>query len=48
MACKSIVIHVDADEIDTAIEKANRLAELLKEACHMVDSLSGKSNQSEP
>lgn len=38
----SIKILVDYSELDAAIEKANRLTELLREASEIIDSLSGK------
>lgn len=44
----TVNIHVNTDELDDAIKKANRLADLLNEAGRIVDSLSGKSGQSEP
>lgn len=37
-------VDVDIDKIEKAIEKANRLVELLKEAKQIIDSLSPKSN----
>ena len=36
-------IVVDSSSIDTAIEKANRLVELLREASFIIDSLSGNT-----
>lgn len=33
-------IHIDCTELDVAIEKANRLTELLREASNIIDSLS--------
>lgn len=40
---KAIRIGVDVDttQLDAAIEKANRLVELLEEASNLIDSLSG-------
>jgi len=35
-------ITVNCKELDNAIEKANRLVELLREAQQIIDSLSGK------
>ena len=35
-------VEVDGSSIDAAIEKANRLVELLREASAIIDSLSGK------
>lgn len=35
----SVKIDVDATALDAAIEKANRLVELLKEAEQIIDSL---------
>lgn len=35
-------ITVSCKELDNAIEKANRLVELLREAQQIIDSLSGK------
>ena len=37
-----ITIEVNSEEHDQAIEKANRLFELLREAQQIIDSLSGK------
>lgn len=37
---RSIKITVDSSDIDLAIEKANRLVELLREASSIIDSLS--------
>lgn len=37
-----ITIEVNSEGLDQAIEKANRLVELLREAQRIVDSLSGK------
>lgn len=37
-------ISVDSSELDTAIEKANRLVELLREASNIVDSLSSRNS----
>ena len=48
MAKATVKVHINPDELDDAIEKANRLVALLKEARLIVDSLSGKSSQSEP
>ena len=38
-------ITVNCKELDDAIEKANRLVELLREAQQIIDSLSGKSSR---
>ena len=40
-------VEVDSSSIDVAIEKANRLVELLREASAIIDSLSGRL-KSEP
>lgn len=40
---KEIQIPVNLTNLDKAIEKANRLVELLKEATQIIDSLSGKN-----
>lgn len=40
----SVKIEVDSDELDIAIEKANRLVELLREAQQIISSLSGKED----
>lgn len=40
MANKEFSIKVDSSDIDLAIEKANRLVELLREAATIIDSLS--------
>lgn len=37
-------IEVDSSDLDKAIEKANRLAELLREAAAIISSLSGRIN----
>lgn len=42
METPKIIIDVNSEELDNAIEKANRLVELLREAQQIVDSLSGK------
>lgn len=44
MATREITtkIKVDISELDSAIEKANRLVELLREAETITDSLSGR------
>lgn len=39
---KTIEIEVKAEGLDSTIEKANRLVELLREAQHIVNSLSTK------
>lgn len=39
---KEVEISLDSKTLDQAIEKANRLAELLREAQQMIDSLFGK------
>ena len=39
-----IKIKVNCEELDKAIEKANRLVELLREAKQIIDSLSPKPN----
>ncbi len=41
-----IKVLVDCSELDTAIEKVNRLAELLREASDIIDSLSDKKDVS--
>lgn len=38
---QKVDIRLDSEALDNAIEKANRLAELLREAQQIVDSLSG-------
>lgn len=35
----NVRLRLDTSEIDTAIEKANRLVELLREAQQIIDSL---------
>lgn len=40
----SVKIEVDSDELDIAIEKANRLVELLREAQQIISSLSGRED----
>lgn len=40
VANKNVSVHVAADELDAAIEKASRLVELLKEARDIIGSLS--------
>lgn len=40
MSERNVIIKVDDTSVDTAIEKANRLVELLKEASAIIDSLS--------
>lgn len=42
MAKRNISADIDTASLDEAIEKANRLVELLQEASNIVDSLSGK------
>ncbi len=39
---KTIKIEVNSDELDSIIEKANRLVEILREAQQIVNSLSTK------
>ena len=39
MAERHVTITVDDSSVDNAIEKANRLVELLKEASAIIDSL---------
>lgn len=39
MAERHTTIVVDASSLDSAIEKANRLVELLREASSIIDSL---------
>ena len=46
MTAKEIAINVDSAKLDEAIEKANRLLELLKEAASIIDSLSGRESES--
>lgn len=43
---RSVELHVDATDLDAAIEKANRLVELLREASNIIRSLS-EDKQSE-
>lgn len=38
---QKVAIRLDSEELDNAIEKANRLVELLREVQQIVDSLSG-------
>lgn len=38
----TVKIQIDSDELDIAIEKASRLAELLGEVQQIISSLSGK------
>ena len=40
---QGITIEINTEQVDEAIEKANRLVELLKEAVQIIDSLCGKS-----
>lgn len=40
-----ITIEVNTQSLDEAIEKASRLVELLQEASHSIDSLSGRCIQ---
>lgn len=40
----NIYISVDSSELDAAIEKANRLTELLREASDIIDSLAGRNS----
>ena len=45
--CKTtcrVGVDVDSSSIDAAIEKANRLVELLREASSIIDSLSGRTD----
>ena len=42
---RGVTIEVDCPGLDEAIEKANRLVELLKEATHLIDSLAGVRDQ---
>lgn len=42
---KEITIAVDTAELDVAIEKANRLLELLREAASIIDSLSAQKSK---
>ena len=39
----SVHVNVDCAEIDVAIEKANRLVELLREASTLIDSLAARA-----
>lgn len=39
---KEVEISLDSRALDQAIEKANRLAELLREVQQMIDALFGK------
>lgn len=41
-----ITIEVNSEELDQAIEKANRLVELLREAQQIIDSLSCSCKES--
>lgn len=45
METPKITIEVNSEEFDNAIEKANRLVELLREAQQIIDSLSGKPSR---
>ncbi|MBC3938511.1 hypothetical protein [Anaerotruncus massiliensis (ex Togo et al. 2019)] len=38
---KEITLRINSVELDEAIEKANRLVELLREASQIIDSLNG-------
>lgn len=38
---QKIAIELDSEALDEAIEKANRLGELLREVQQIIDSLSG-------
>ena len=38
---QGITIEINTEQVDEAIEKANRLVELLKEAEQIIDSLTG-------
>lgn len=38
---REIAINIDVTQLDEAIEKANRLVELLQEATQIISSLSG-------
>ena len=38
----SVTFDIDCNPLDTAIEKANRLVELLERATTLIDSLEGK------
>ena len=42
-----VKLSIDSTELDDAIEKANRLAELLKEAKDIIDSLSIQNQRKE-
>lgn len=43
----NVCIAVDTTDLDKAIEKANRLIELLREAQQIIDSLHGQKTQVE-
>ena len=40
MANRNVLVEVDSTSLDAAIEKANRLVALLREAAQIIDSLS--------
>lgn len=40
-----ITVELNCESLDIAIEKANRLIELLEEAHTLIDSLQGKAGQ---
>lgn len=45
---KKIDVSLDSEALDNAIEKANRLIELLREVQQIVDSLSGAEKSEAP
>lgn len=45
LTAKEITINVNTAGLDAAIEKANRLLELLREAASIIDSLSGRESE---
>lgn len=45
MPAYCVDIEVNDSSLDMAIEKANRLVELLREASSIIDSLSGRLDQ---
>ena len=45
LTAKEITINVNTAGLDVAIEKANRLLELLREAASIIDSLSGRESE---
>ena len=41
-----MIVNVNCENLDVAIEKANRLVELLREVQQVIDSLSGEKLKS--